>query len=272
MRLNGAVDNPLISATELASAPGAAKLFDLRWSLTDPTHGIDTYRSGHIPGAVFVDLNQDLTGKGDGRHPLPAVNNFTAVLGRLGVSRDDHVVVYDDMNGTIAARMWWMLRSIAHSDVRVLDGGIQAWIEAGYPIASGMEQPTTATYPEVQGFAGTLTHADLAGRSIIDVRAPDRYTGEHEPVDPKAGHIPGAINLPTTGNLDSNGRFLSPRELAIRYNQVQEHPVLSCGSGVSACHSALAMELAGLGIPDIYVGSFSDWSNRDLPVHTGPRP
>lgn len=272
MRLNGGVDNPIISASELADAPGTVKLYDLRWALTDPTHGINTYKSGHIPGAVFVDLDQDLSGKGDGRHPLPATTEFTATLGRLGVGRDDHVVVYDDMMGTIAARMWWMLKSIGHSHVRVLDGGIKAWIEGGHPIATGIEQPTTTTYPEVESFAGVVNHADLAGRLVIDVRAPDRYTGEHEPVDPKAGHIPGAINLPTTGNLDSRGRFLSPGDLAARHDGVAAHPVLSCGSGVNACHAALAMELAGLGGPDIYIGSFSDWSSRDLPVHTGPQP
>ena len=272
MRLNGVVNNPLISAAELADASGTVKLFDLRWSLTDPTHGINAYQSAHIPGAVFVDLDQDLTGEGDGRHPLPAIADFTVTLGRLGVGGDDHVIVYDDMKGTIAARMWWMLKSIGHNHVRVLDGGIQAWLGAGYPLATGVEHPALAVYPEVGDFTGVVTHADLADRLVIDVRAPERYRGEHEPVDPKAGHIPGAINLPTTGNLDSNGRFLPPGELAIRYDGVSDNPVLSCGSGVNACHAALAMELAGVGVPDIYVGSFSDWSTRDLPVHTGDKP
>ena len=272
MRLNGSVDSPLISAAELADAPGAAKLFDIRWSLTDPTHGISTYEAGHIPGAVFVDLDRDLTGEGDGRHPLPAIADFTATLGRLGVGRDDHVVVYDDMNGTVAARMWWMLKSIGHKHARVLDGGIQAWNQACHPLTTGIERPASAIYPEMEGFTGVVGHDDLAGRSIIDVRAPERYRGEQEPVDAKAGHIPGAINVPTTGNLGSNGRFLSPAELAHRYDRVPAHPVLSCGSGVNACHAALAMELVGLGVPDIYIGSFSDWSSRDLPVHVGPRP
>ena len=272
MRLNGGVDNPLISAAELADAQSAAKLFDLRWSLTDPTYGISTYESGHIPGAVFVDLDQDLSGEGDGRHPLPAIADFTATLGRLGVGRDDDVVVYDDVKGVIAARMWWMLRSIGHSHVQVLDGGILAWTEAGNFLATGIEQPTPTIYPEMDGFTGAVSHADLAGRFVIDVRAPERYRGDHEPVDPKAGHIPGAINLPTTGNLDSRGRFLSPRDLATRYDGVPADSVLSCGSGVNACHGALAMEIAGLGRPDIYIGSFSDWSTRDLPVHTGDKP
>ena len=272
MRLNGVVNNPLISAAELADAPGAAKLFDLRWALTDPTYGINAYQSGHIPGAGFVDLDQDLSGEGDGRHPLPAIADFTATLGRLGVGRGDQVIVYDDMKGTIAARMWWMLKSIGHNHVRVLDGGIQAWTEAGYSLTSGIEQPTSTIYPEMEGFIGVVNHSDLAGRSVIDVRAPERYRGDHEPVDPKAGHIPGAINLPTTGNLDSRGRFLSPGDLATRYDGAPTHPVLSCGSGVNACHAALAMELAGHDRPDIYIGSFSDWSTRDLPVHTGDKP
>jgi thiosulfate/3-mercaptopyruvate sulfurtransferase len=270
--LNGGVDSPLITPSELSDTLDRAKTFDIRWSLTDPTYGTSAYESGHIPGAVFVDLDADLSGEGHGRHPLPTPEAFRTTLGRLGVGRDDHVVVYDDTGGTVASRMWWMLRSIGHQEVQVLDGGLHGWIGAGFPLASGHEHPDPATYPEVGGFSGVVTHAGLAGRMVVDVRAPERYRGDYEPVDPKAGHIPGAVNLPLADNLGSDGCLLAADDLARRYAGVAPDPVLSCGSGVNACHAALAMEVAGLGIPDIYIGSFSDWSARDLPVRTGDRP
>ena len=270
--MTGRVD-PLISVEELASRLDEVVLCDLRWSLTNPHHGIEAYRAGHIPGAVFVDLDRDLAAPpGEGRHPLPPVADFVAVLGRLGIDRDDEVVVYDDAGGAVAARMWWMLRSIGHERVRLLDGGLAAWVEAGQPLSDDQALAATKAYPPVAGYQGVVDRADLEGRPLVDVRAPDRYRGEVEPIDPKAGHIPGAINIPFSGNLGDNGRFLSPDDLRPLYRPAPPDAIVSCGSGVNACHSALAMVLAGRPMPDVYIGSFSDWSRQDLPVSVGDHP
>lgn len=264
--------HPLIDPEAVMERLDRVRLCDIRWSLTDPSSGRAAYESGHIPGAVFVDLDRDLSALPgiDGRHPLPTPEAFGSTLGRLGISPEDTVVVYDDRSGAIAARMWWMLRSIGHSLVAVLDGGYDSWVEAGHPVETGWNVPKPATYPPSDGFSGVAILEGLAGRTIVDARSPERYRGESEPVDPKAGHIPGAINLPTAGNLSSDGRFLDAGELHRRYASVASDPVMSCGSGVTACHDALAMVVAGYEMPDVYVGSFSEWSRRDLPVETGP--
>ncbi|HEX9866866.1 MAG TPA: sulfurtransferase [Acidimicrobiia bacterium] len=263
---------PLISAADLLARLGEVELFDLRWSLTDPTHGVRAYEEGHLPGAVFVDLDRDLAAvEGSGRHPLPSVSGFRETLGRLGVGRESHVVVYDDVSGGVAARMWWMLRSIGHHEVKLLDGGLQAWVGMGYPLVPGRVTPEPTTYPAFSEFTGVVRHDQLEGRVVADVRAPERYRGDVEPVDPKAGHIPGAVNYPIAGNLD-NGMFLSGSELAERYREFPDDGVVACGSGVNACQAAIALVLAGRAMPDVYVGSFSDWSRRDLPVATGPNP
>ena len=264
--------NPLIRVPELAQRLAEVKLLDIRWALTDPAHGRAAYREGHIPGAVFVDLDSDLSAPtGAGRHPLPDAETFAGTLGRLGVSPDDEVVAYDDASGTIAARMWWMLRSIGHSAARVLDGGISSWSRAGKPLETGDRVPSEAHYPAPSGFSGVVTITQLEGRTIIDARAPERYRGEVEPVDPKAGHIPGAINRPASENLLTDGSMKSPDALREIYEGL-DIPVVSCGSGVTACHDALAMVAAGLELPDVYIGSFSEWSRLDLPVATGPEP
>jgi thiosulfate/3-mercaptopyruvate sulfurtransferase len=264
--------HPLIDPEAVLGRLGQVRLYDLRWSLTDPSSGRAAYEDGHLPGALFVDLDRDLSASPgiDGRHPLPTPEVFGSTLGRLGISPADTVVVYDDRGGAIAARMWWMLRSIGHSQVAVLDGGYGSWVEAGHPVETGWNAPEPATYPTPAGFAGVATLGDLAGRTIVDARSPERYRGESEPVDPKAGHIPGAINLPTEGNLSPDGKFLGAGELRQRYASVAEDPVMSCGSGVTACHDALAMVVAGYEMPDVYIGSFSEWSRRDLPVETRP--
>ena len=265
--------DPLIDTEELAVRLDEVKLFDIRWSLTDPAHGVAAYEEGHIPGAVFVDLETDLSGAtGPGRHPLPSATDFAAALGRLGVSPDDEAVVYDDVSGVIAARMWWMLRSIGHGSSRLLDGGLAAWIAEGQPTDPGPVTPSPTLYLAPSGFTGVVTIDDLPGRTILDARLGDRYRGETEPADPKAGHIPGAISMPTSSNLDETGKMLAPSELAILYEAAGPDPVMSCGSGVTACHDALAMVVAGLGMPDVYIGSFSEWSRLDLPVATGPKP
>lgn len=269
----GWVTSPLISPDELARDLHLYRVFDLRWSLTDPEHGIEAYSAGHIPGAVFVDLDRDLAAReGDGRHPLPAIEELVRTLGRLGIERDSAVVVYDDMGGAVAARMWWMLHSIGHQGpVRVLDGGLRSWTEAGHPLESGGVEPIPTVYPDVDGYRGVVRHDQLGGRVLADVRAAERYRGEVEPIDPKAGHIPGAINHPFAGNLDE-GRLRAPDDLAERYRDFPGDGVVYCGSGVNACHGALALVVAGKPMPDVYIGSFSDWSRRDLPVATGPNP
>jgi thiosulfate/3-mercaptopyruvate sulfurtransferase len=221
---------------------------------------------------VFVDLDRDLAAsEGEGRHPLPSISEFAATLGRLGIGRHDTIVVYDDMAGAVAARMWWMLESIGHQGARLLDGGLQAWIDGGYPLQTGSVIPVATTYPQTRGFTGVVRYDQLDGRLVADVRAPERYRGDVEPVDPKAGHIPGAVNYPLADTL-RNGMFLDPGELARLFRDFPKEGVVSCGSGVNACHAALALMLAGHPMPDVYVGSFSDWSRRDLPVHTGPKP
>jgi thiosulfate/3-mercaptopyruvate sulfurtransferase len=262
----------LITITELSQRFESVKLFDLRWSLTDPGHGVEAYKRGHIPRAVFVDLDRDLAAsEGSGRHPLPSISEFVATLGRLGIDRHDEVVVYDDMAGAVAARMWWMLESIEHRGARLLDGGLSAWVDEGYPLQTGRVTPPAVTYPAVPGFTGVVRYDQLEGRALADVRAPERYRGDTEPVDPKAGHIPGAVNYPLAGSLDK-GRFRSSRELANRYRDFPDDGVVSCGSGVNACHAALALVIAGRPMPEVYIGSFSDWSRRDLPVRTGSTP
>ena len=267
------VTSALVSVEELSRSLDEVRVFDLRWSLTDPDHGVRAYQEGHVPGAVFVDLDRDLAAaSGDGRHPLPPVADFVATLGRLGIAPDSAVVVYDDVAGAVAARMWWMLKSIGHpGTARLLDGGLQAWVDAGLSLDGGTVAPRPVDYPDVPGYTGVVGHDELEGRVVADARSPDRYRGEVEPVDPKAGHIPGAINYPLASNLE-DGLFRGSRELADLYQAFPDDGVVSCGSGVNACHTALALVVAGRPLPDVYVGSFSDWSRRDLPVATGPNP
>ena len=264
----------LITVDQLAVSLSGFRICDIRWDLIDPKRGKSSYETGHIPGAVFVDLDRDLAGAPGkaGRHPLPDVADFAATLGRMGIGRDSHVVVYDDVGGRVASRLWWMLRSIGHETAQVLDGGYQAWISAGHDVGIGTVTPEPADYPVPAGFTGVVTHDQLDGRSLVDARAGERYRGETEPVDPKAGHIPGAINIPASENLDAHGRFLAPRQLADLYRDLPPRAVVSCGSGVTACHAALAMVVAGREMPDVYVGSFSEWSGLDFPVETWSTP
>jgi thiosulfate/3-mercaptopyruvate sulfurtransferase len=265
--------HPLIDAVELGQRLSEVTLLDLRWSLTDPGYGRKHYRAGHIPDAVFVDLDIDLSAPvGDGRHPLPDPDVFIETLGRLGVGPDDEVVAYDDMAGAVAGRLWWMLRSIGHQRSRLLDGGLHSWIEQGLPLETGDSVLEPVHYPPVGGFIGVVRFDELEDRIVVDVRAPERYRGETEPVDPKAGHIPGAVSIPLRENLNEGRRFLDPVRLERLFSALGESPIVSCGSGVNACHTALAMILAGRKMPDIYIGSFSDWSRRDLPVTEGPEP
>ena len=162
-----------------------------------------------------------------------------------------------------------MLRSIGHHEVRLLDGGYQAWVERGGPVETGPVSVTSQQYPGPVQFTGVTTHDQIEDRRVIDARAPERYRGDHEPIDPRPGRIPGSLNIPTGENLDRGGLFLNPSRLAAVYSEVPDDAVVSCGSGVTACHDALAMVVAGRPMPDVYVGSYSEWSRRDLPVETG---
>ena len=268
---------PLVSAEWLHEHIGDADLrvIDFRWYLAGKK-GPTEYAAGHIPGAVFVDLD-DVTGKGPGRHPLPTREQFQSAIRTAGVNADSKVVAYDDVGGSVAARLWFLLRWFGHARQAVLDGGIQAWGEpldtASPEVAEG---DFTAATPDLSRI---LTYDEIAkhrGVPVIDARAGERYRGEKEPIDPKAGHIPGARSAPFTGNLGAGGRFRPSAELRRRYEQLgvdaEKGAVVYCGSGVNACHDLLAMELGGVKNVRLYEGSWSDWSSRDAPVATGEEP
>jgi thiosulfate/3-mercaptopyruvate sulfurtransferase len=270
--------SPLISADELAARIGEPGLVvcDVRWYLTDPYRGRREYDEAHVPGAVFVDLHAELAGSvGGGRHPLPTTYEFAAHLSRLGIARGDTVVAYDSAGGAVASRLWWMLRSIGHEWASVLDGGYRAWEQAGHPTTSAVVSRVPTGYPVVEGWRGivdadAITDLVESGTTLVDARAADRYRGEVEPIDQRAGHIPGAINLPHVDNLGGDGRHRSVSELASRFADLGPAPVVYCGSGVTACHDLLAMSIAGITDARLYPGSWSDWSSQpDRPIATG---
>ena len=237
---------------------------------------------GHIPGAVFVDLDNDLSGAPGpgGRHPLPDPGSFAAAMRRAGVSTHRPVVVYDAATSMAAARGWWVLRYFGHPEVYVLDGGLAAWTASGYPVESGSADASPGDFVARPGGMPVLDAQEAATLArkgtLLDARAPERFAGRHEPIDPVAGHIPGARNLPTDGNLDAAGRFLDPGHLRERLVRAGVEPGVStgayCGSGVTAAHAVLALELAGIRAA-LYPGSWSEWiSDPDRPVATGPEP
>ena len=244
---------------------------DVRWYLSG-RRGIDEYRRGHIPGAFFVDLERELCGpSGPGRHPLPTPQGFAALLSRLGVSPSTRVVAYDDAGGAIAARLWWLLRYFRHEGALVLDGGIDGWRAEGRPLSTVVPPDrgaaTLALSPSAELVVDAARVAELlseAGSVVIDARAPERFTGREEPVDPRPGHIPDARNVPFSDNLEQ-GRFRAVGALRERYARVgainAQTVVVYCGSGVTACHDLLALSLLGRNDALLYEGSWSDWSS-----------
>jgi len=262
---------PLLSTSELAAQLAGWRVFDCRHDLAKPDWGLEEFRKSHIPGARFAHLDRDLsapkTGR-NGRHPLPEPAAFAAWLGAQGLEAADRIVCYDAGNGTMAARLWWMLRWVGHEAVAVLDGGLAKWIAESRPLTS-----------EIKAFPGTVfpfkVHPEMEIRVkpletrseqalLLDARAPQRFRGEQEPIDPVAGHIPGAVNRFCTENLMPDGSFKSSSRLqeefkSLLQNRTPEEVVHYCGSGVAACHNLLAMEIAGLPGSRLYAGSWSEW-------------
>jgi thiosulfate/3-mercaptopyruvate sulfurtransferase len=267
--------SPLISPDELAARLETVTVLDVRYRMGGPP-GAEEYAVGHVPGAAYVDLDRDLAAPPGprGRHPLPDVASFETAMRAAGVSDGRPAVVYDDWQGRAAARCWWLLRWAGHHDVRVLDGGWSAWLAAGLP--QSMEHASTATgdFTARPGGLPVLEADDVlafAERGVLlDARDPARFRGEVEPVDPVAGHIPGAVNVPTGHNLADDGRFRTPAELREVYAAAQDGPAAAyCGSGVTAAHDVLAMQVAGIDAA-LYAGSWSEWvADGSRPVATG---
>lgn len=283
--------DPVIDPAVLVSPTARARVV-----LVDARSGQDAherYRARHLEGAMHVDLDHELARhphddpSQGGRHPLPDPVAFANVLARLGIGPQTHVVVYDDKGGAnAAARFWWMLRATGHEHVQVLDGGLDAGVAAGIPTGTRGPRPTIRMPKQLPGFDRMpLADADEVARAasdparlVIDVRDASRYRGESDPFDPTPGHIPGARNAPfATTNLGPDGRFLPASELRDKYrellaNRSPSEVIVSCGSGVTACHTLLAMERAGLGGAKLYVGSFSEWSRSGRPIVKGSSP
>ena len=275
--MNPLPPGPLIDVIALANRIGSEDfvLLDVRYTLLGPP-GRPEYEAGHIPYAQYVDLDVELSGPPGvgGRHPLPDPAALEATLRRLGINDQSIVVAYDAASSQAASRLWWLLTDAGHKSVRVLNGGYAAWRAAGFPVEEGparavkpgkiVAQPGQRAQLDADGVAAALA----AGRPVVDVRAADRYAGRDEPVDPVAGHIPGAVNRPSTGNADANGRFRSAAEIAARFDGLDD-PVLYCGSGVTAAQTLLALESAGR-TGTIYPGSWSDWiADPSRPLATG---
>lgn len=276
---------PLINATELTGLLGSPGLvlLDCRFDLANPAFGQQVYGKSHIPGALFASMEDDLSARvspGTGRHPLPDPASFAATLGRWGFTSASQVIAYDQGNGAAAARLWWMLRARGHSQVRVLNGGFAAWTAANGPVTAAIPVvvPTSVT---AQPYAGVMDAAavatGLANRQItlVDARAADRFAGRNETIDPVAGHIPGALNHPFAGNLDDSAHFLPAQQLRLRWASelqlAKDAPLVAmCGSGITACHNLLALELAGHTDARLYAGSWSHWiTDPARPVATG---
>lgn len=276
--------SPIISPEALLQLKNSSGiiLVDARAGL----HAEENYKNEHLKGARYVDLNKDLATAdcnpaNGGRHPLPLLEKFYEVLSKLGITTKNHVIIYDDKNGSNAAsRFWWMLKAVGHEKVQVLNGGFQAAIKIGFPVSSEAESFDIAEkYPvtDWQLSLSNINEVDKARNNpeniVIDVRDKNRFEGLTEPLDLIAGHIPGAVNVPFSENLDENGFYLSAEKLAKKYTEIlgtikPENVIVHCGSGVTACHTLLAMDYAGIPIPQLYVGSWSEWSRNNLPMNT----
>lgn len=280
-------DGPLITVADLAAhlADPTVRVVDCRWVLGQPGVGRERYAAGHIPGARFLDVDGDLAdppGTGPGRHPLPDPGAFLDRLEAAGIGADHLVVAYDDVGGWVAARLWWMLDDLGHPAVRVLDGGFPAWVAAGHPVSTEVPAWPRASLAGLRrGWGRVIDRAGVADGLgsivLLDARGGPRYRGEVEPIDAVPGHIPTARHAPTDANLGPGGAFLPAADLAKRYETLgaadgEVEVVVSCGSGVSACHDALAMRVAGLAPPLLYPGSYSDWTRAGMPVAVGPEP
>lgn len=274
-------------AKRLASAPDSVLVFDCGFDLADPAAGERAYAAGHIPGAHHLHLDRDLSGPktgSNGRHPLPERDALVQTLVSHGIAQNQQVVAYDAQGGAFAARLWWLLRWLGHDSVAVLDGGLQAWRAAGHALESTTPARKKGDFeahaPLAVTVDATALERNLATRDrlVVDARSADRYRGENETIDPVAGHIPGAVNRFFKDNLTADGRFKPAHTLRDEFRAVvgstpPEHVVLQCGSGVTACHNALAMEVAGLHGAALYPGSWSEWcADASRPVATGPNP
>jgi len=281
---------PLIEAGALAGQLGEPSLVvvDCRFNLLEPAAGRAAYEAGHIPGARYADLDRDLARPAapeEGRHPLPRPAAFAATLGAWGIGPDTHVVVYDEGGGAIAARLWWLLGWFKHERRSVLDGGLAAWARAGLPVEQARPQWSPVIYPEPREVADNevVTSAQIAasqlqGQRLVDVRAAPRYRGEQEPIDPVAGHVPGAVSWPFSNALTADGRFRPAAELRadlakLLAGREASSVIAMCGSGVTACHLLLALAAAGLPGGQLYAGSWSEWiRDPSRPVALGPEP
>lgn len=282
----------LITADELARrlddartgrAAASAVVLDVRWTLAVPD-GRPAFLAGHVPGAVYVDLDHELADHavtGRGRHPLPTEAAFTEAMRTWGLHDGDTVVVMDDVGNQSSARAWWLLRHAGFADVRMLDGGLAGWIAAGHPLETGAATPARG---DATAHFGWMPTVDADGAAafpdhgvLLDSRAAERYRGEVEPIDPRAGHVPGARSAPTSSNLDAGGRFLAPDELRRRFAALGIEPgtptAAYCGSGVTAAHQVAALAIAGIDGAALFPGSWSQWSNEPgRRVATGAEP
>ena len=273
--------SPIIQAAELLKIHKSDNI-----RIVDVRSVKSNFEAKHIEGAVYVDLNTQLSEIKDdvsigGRHPLPSIENFAKTISMIGIDTESHVIVYDDQNGSnAAARLWWMLKAIGHEKVQVLNGGIQEAEKSNLPLSSKTGNFLECELYNVKNWKLPIAEIEevekvsqKADHMVIDVRAAERYAGKTEPIDLVAGHIPGAINVPLTENLDENGLFLSPMILKEKYQTLfrdikTENIIVHCGSGVTACHTLLAIAIAGLEIPKLYVGSWSEWSRNNKSIDT----